>query len=129
MPIKSNEPLDPLFDELCSLTKMTSAEEIRDASLNVTKVKVMKGLHRKPYRGSKFKISTLGSVSAGAGSLLKRLRSSKVSSKARDHNETSPIDNKGGKRAENALVDNSINKEILSQGEELKIVSFMKILL
>nr|GEU37378.1 uncharacterized mitochondrial protein AtMg00810-like [Tanacetum cinerariifolium] len=44
--VESNEPHDPLFDELYSLTKMTSAEEIRDASLNVTKIKVMKGLHR-----------------------------------------------------------------------------------
>nr|GFC51602.1 hypothetical protein [Tanacetum cinerariifolium] len=46
MPIESNEPPGPLFDELCSLTKMTSANEIRDASLNVTKVKVMKRMHR-----------------------------------------------------------------------------------
>nr|GFD07148.1 RNA-directed DNA polymerase, eukaryota, reverse transcriptase zinc-binding domain protein [Tanacetum cinerariifolium] len=89
---------------------MTSAKEIRDASLNATKVKVMKGLHRKPYRGSKIKVSTPGFVSAGAGSLLKRLRSSKVSGKARDRNETSPINNRGGKRAENSHVDDSIYK-------------------
>nr|GFD03931.1 hypothetical protein [Tanacetum cinerariifolium] len=79
MPIESNEPPDPLFDELCSLTKMTSAEEIRDASLNVTKVK-------------------------------KRLRSSKVFGKACGRNDTSLVDNRGGKRAENAPVDNLINK-------------------
>nr|GFB79239.1 hypothetical protein [Tanacetum cinerariifolium] len=46
MPSKLNDPLDPLLDELYSLTKMTSAKEIRDASLNATKVKVMKGVVR-----------------------------------------------------------------------------------
>nr|GFC51421.1 hypothetical protein [Tanacetum cinerariifolium] len=34
---ESNDPPDPLLDELYSLTKMTSAKEIRDASLNATK--------------------------------------------------------------------------------------------
>nr|GFC04229.1 hypothetical protein [Tanacetum cinerariifolium] len=38
MPIESNKPPDPLFDELCTLTKMTSAEDIRDASLKETKI-------------------------------------------------------------------------------------------
>ncbi|GKD45057.1 hypothetical protein Tco_1269702 [Tanacetum coccineum] len=51
MPIDSNKPRDPLFDEFCELTKMTSAEEICNASFNDTKVKVVKGKHRKPFRG------------------------------------------------------------------------------
>nr|GFC88761.1 hypothetical protein [Tanacetum cinerariifolium] len=103
MPSKSNDPPDPLLDELYSLTKMTSGEEIRDASLNATKVKVMKGLHRKPYRGSKIK----------------------VSSKERDRNETSPVDNRGGKRAENSHVDDSINK-VLSDLESGSLDSHLK---
>nr|GEX43738.1 hypothetical protein [Tanacetum cinerariifolium] len=106
---------------------MTLAKEIHDASLNVTKVKVMKGLHRKPYRGSKIKVSTPGSVSAGAGSLLKHLRSSMVSGKACDRNETSSIDNKGGKRAKNSHVDNSINK-VLSDLESGSLDSHLKFL-
>nr|GFB17204.1 RNA-directed DNA polymerase, eukaryota, reverse transcriptase zinc-binding domain protein [Tanacetum cinerariifolium] len=100
-------------------------KEIRDDSLNATKVKVMKGLHRKSYRGSKIKVSTPGSVSAGAGSLLKRLRSSKVSGKARDRNETSPLDNRGGKRAENSHVDDLINK-VLSDLESGSLNSHLK---
>ncbi|GKG51045.1 hypothetical protein Tco_0539169, partial [Tanacetum coccineum] len=80
MPIDSNKPPGPLFDEFCELIKMTSAEEICNASFNDTKVKVVKGKHRKPFRG--VKISTPGS--AGAGSILKRLCSAKVSGRARD---------------------------------------------
>nr|GEX75883.1 hypothetical protein [Tanacetum cinerariifolium] len=125
MPSESNNPPDPLLDELYSLTKMTSAEEIRDASLKVTKVIVMKGLHRKLYRGSKIKVSTPGSMSVGAGSLLKRLQSSKVTGKAHDRNETSPIDNRGGKRAENSHVDNLINK-VLFDLESSSLDSHLK---
>ncbi|GJV29410.1 hypothetical protein Tco_1385858 [Tanacetum coccineum] len=66
---------------------MTSSDEIRDASLNDTKVKVMKGRHRKPLKGVKTKVSTPGS--AGAGSVLRRLRTSKVAGKARDRAEVS----------------------------------------
>nr|GEX35131.1 hypothetical protein [Tanacetum cinerariifolium] len=50
MPIESNNPPDPLFEELCFLTKMTLAEDIRDASLNEMKVEVVKGKFRKPHR-------------------------------------------------------------------------------
>ncbi|GKG23028.1 hypothetical protein Tco_0388331, partial [Tanacetum coccineum] len=77
MPIELNKPPDPLLEEFCELTKMTSAEEICNASFNDTKVKVMKVKHRKPHRG--VKISTPGS--AGAGSLLRHLRSAKVAGK------------------------------------------------
>ncbi|GJX06053.1 hypothetical protein Tco_0193985 [Tanacetum coccineum] len=62
MPIESNEPPDPPFDELYTLTKMMSSDEIRDASLNDTKVKVMKGRHHKPLKGVKTKVSTPGSA-------------------------------------------------------------------
>ncbi|GKB36419.1 putative reverse transcriptase domain-containing protein [Tanacetum coccineum] len=85
MPIESNEPPDPPFDELYTLTKMMSSDEIRDASLNDTKVKVMKGRHHKPLKGVKTKVSTPGS--AGAGSVFRRLRTSKVAGKAHDRVE------------------------------------------
>nr|GFD09373.1 hypothetical protein [Tanacetum cinerariifolium] len=42
MPILSNESPDPPFDELCSLTKVTSAEDLCAASFNDMKVKVTK---------------------------------------------------------------------------------------
>nr|GEY83612.1 hypothetical protein [Tanacetum cinerariifolium] len=87
MPIISNEPPDPPFDELCDLTKVTSAEDMCIALFNDTKVKVMKVKHRKPLRGGK--VSTTGFV--GTGSVLRRLRSAKSSGKARDRNEDSSV--------------------------------------
>nr|GEX55003.1 hypothetical protein [Tanacetum cinerariifolium] len=86
MPIESNKPPNPLLDELWKLTKMTSADDIRDASLKETKVKVVMGKLRKPSRG--IKISTPGS--AGAGSILRRVRSAKVSGRARERVDRSP---------------------------------------
>nr|GEV68452.1 hypothetical protein [Tanacetum cinerariifolium] len=86
MPILSNEPPDPPFDELCNLTKVTSTEDLCVASFNDTKVKVMKVKHHKPLRG--VKVSTPGST--GVGSVLRRLHSAKSIGKARDRNEDSP---------------------------------------
>ncbi|GJU33654.1 hypothetical protein Tco_1182008 [Tanacetum coccineum] len=124
MPIESNEPPDLLFDELCSLTKMTSSEEIRDASLNVTKVKVMKGTHRKPYRGSKIKVSTPGS--AGASSVLRRLRSAKVAGKAHGRADGYPSDNRGGKRVVFTPMNDEISK-VLSDVKSGVLNSNLKI--
>ncbi|GKC09511.1 RNA-directed DNA polymerase, eukaryota, reverse transcriptase zinc-binding domain protein [Tanacetum coccineum] len=59
---------------------MTSAEEMYNALFNKTKVEVVKGKPLKPRRG--IKVSTLGF--AGAGLMLRRLRSVKVSGKAHD---------------------------------------------
>ncbi|GJW33358.1 hypothetical protein Tco_0053390 [Tanacetum coccineum] len=106
MPIESNKPPVPLFDELCSLTNMTSVEEIREASLKDTKVKVVKGKHRKPHRG--IRVSTPGS--AGAGSILRHLRSAKASGKAQDRAEDSPGDNRGGKRVVSTPMNDELSK-------------------
>nr|GEW54287.1 hypothetical protein [Tanacetum cinerariifolium] len=106
MPIESNKPPDPLLDELCTLTKMTSADDIRDASLKETKVKVVMGKLRKPSRG--IKISTPGS--AGAGSILRRVRSAKVSGRARERLDRSPVDFRGGKRASAAPANDEISQ-------------------
>nr|GFB23514.1 hypothetical protein [Tanacetum cinerariifolium] len=68
---------DPITDEagpsydLDILSEMTSADDIRDASLKETKVMVVKGKLCKPFRG--IKVSTSGSASAG--SILRRLSS------------------------------------------------------
>nr|GFC68567.1 hypothetical protein [Tanacetum cinerariifolium] len=67
MPIESNEPPDSLFD------KMTSADNIIHSSLNGNNDKAVKFKNCKPHRG--IKVSTPGS--AGAGSVLRRLRSAK----------------------------------------------------
>nr|GEX53503.1 hypothetical protein [Tanacetum cinerariifolium] len=60
MPIISNEPPDPPFDELCNLTKMMSAKDLCAALFNGTKVKVMEVKQSKPLRG--VKVSTPGSA-------------------------------------------------------------------
>nr|GEZ77206.1 hypothetical protein [Tanacetum cinerariifolium] len=77
--VKEFMPPNPLVDEFCILTKMTSAEDLCSTSFDDTKVKVMKGKHRKAHRS--IKISTPGS--ARAGSVLRRLRSDKIAGKAR----------------------------------------------
>nr|GFD11745.1 hypothetical protein [Tanacetum cinerariifolium] len=71
---------------------MTSAEDLCSASFDDTKVKVMKGKHRKAYRS--IKVSTPSS--AGVRSILRRLRSDKIDGKARVRAEGSPHDDKGG---------------------------------
>ncbi|GKF11173.1 hypothetical protein Tco_0049099, partial [Tanacetum coccineum] len=106
MPTDSNKPPDPLFDEICNLTKMTSADEFSNTSFNDTMVKIVKGKPRKPHRG--IKVSTPGS--AGAGSVLRRLRSAKVSGKARGRVDESPVDNRGGKRSSSTSVVDEVNR-------------------
>nr|GEU46701.1 hypothetical protein [Tanacetum cinerariifolium] len=86
MPIESNKPPDSQFD------KMTSADNIVHSSLNGNNDKAVKFKNHKPHRG--IKVST--PVSAGAGSVLRRLHSAKVSGKARGRADESPGDNKGG---------------------------------
>ncbi|GKA58553.1 hypothetical protein Tco_0757741 [Tanacetum coccineum] len=122
MPFVSNEPPDPPFDEFCNPSLMTSAEVSCEASLNDSKVKVMKGSNRKAHRGVKIKISTPGS--AGAGSVLRRLRTSKVAGKARDRAEGSPGDNRGGKRVSTPM-NNEIN-EVLTDLNSGKLNSNLK---
>ncbi|GKB52413.1 hypothetical protein Tco_0903166 [Tanacetum coccineum] len=85
---------------------MTSADEIREASLKDMKVKVVKGKPRKPHRG--VKVSTPGS--AGAGSVLRRTRSAKVFGKTHVRAEESLDDNRGGKRAANSPMNDEIRK-------------------
>ncbi|GKA60071.1 hypothetical protein Tco_0759384 [Tanacetum coccineum] len=90
---------------------MTSAEEICEASLKDTKVKVIKGKSRKPHRG--IKVSTPSST--GAGSVLRRTRSAKVSGKARGRAEESLVDNRGCKRNSTTL-NPKINKVLSDIG-------------
>ncbi|GKC44244.1 putative reverse transcriptase domain-containing protein [Tanacetum coccineum] len=89
---------------------MTSLEDVCFDVVKDTKVKVMKSKVRKPHKGKRIKVSTLGSSSAGAGSMLKKLRSFKISGKARDRAESSPSDNKGGKRVVSSSENDVIHK-------------------
>nr|GEU87601.1 hypothetical protein [Tanacetum cinerariifolium] len=94
---------NPPFD------KMTSADDIVHSSLNGYKDKVGKNKNRKPYRG--IKVSTTGL--AGAGFVLRHLRSAKVTRKARGRADESPDDNRGRKRATNSHWNDEIS-EVLS---------------
>nr|GEV44937.1 hypothetical protein CTI12_AA196540 [Tanacetum cinerariifolium] len=68
------------------------------------KAKGMRGGPRKPHKGIKIEVSTQGYFPAGAGSMLKRLCSSKVVGKARDRVESSPVDNRGGRKTSNEHI-------------------------
>nr|GEV19294.1 hypothetical protein [Tanacetum cinerariifolium] len=70
-------------------------------------------------------VATLGSASASAGSVLKCLRSSKISGKARDRVESSPYDNRGGKRVVSSPVNNVIDK-VLSELKSGSINNHLK---
>ncbi|GKA68672.1 hypothetical protein Tco_0768589 [Tanacetum coccineum] len=113
MSIDNNKPPDPIVEEFRILTKMTSSDDVHLVSSNVFRAKAVKGKLHKPRRGSTIKVSTPGSNSAGAGSLLKRLRSAKVSGKARDRAESSPFDDRGGKRVV-SNPENDVIKKVLS---------------
>ncbi|GKB63683.1 hypothetical protein Tco_0919869 [Tanacetum coccineum] len=89
---------------------MTSAEEIHNASLIDTKVKVVKGKHMKPHRG--IKVFTPGSASAD--SVLRRLRSAKVTGKARDRVKDTPGDNRGRKRVVSTPMNDEINSSVMN---------------
>nr|GFB86780.1 hypothetical protein [Tanacetum cinerariifolium] len=67
---------------------MTSADDIRDASLKETKVKVVKGKLCKPFRG--IKVSTSGSASAG--SILRRLSMDNATLKSAPKSSSSTAD-------------------------------------
>ncbi|GKC45042.1 hypothetical protein Tco_1062764 [Tanacetum coccineum] len=113
MSIDNNKPPDPIVEEFRILTKMTSSDDVHLVSSNIFRAKAVKGKLHKPRRGSTIKVSTPGSNSAGAGSLLKRLRSAKVSGKARDRAESSPLDDRGGKRVV-SNPENDVIKKVLS---------------
>ncbi|GJZ25328.1 RNA-directed DNA polymerase, eukaryota, reverse transcriptase zinc-binding domain protein [Tanacetum coccineum] len=123
MSIDNNKPPDPIVEEFRILTKMTSSDDVRLEPLNDTKVEVVKGKLRKPHRGSRIKVSTPGSSSAGAGSMLKRLRSAKISGKARVRVDSSPLDNRGGKRVVSSPK-NDVIKKVLSDVRSSAIDNF-----
>nr|GEY62154.1 hypothetical protein [Tanacetum cinerariifolium] len=80
---------------------------------NDTILKVVKGKLRKPYRGGRIKVSTPSSSSDGAGHMLTRLRSAKISGKARVRVDSSPLDNRGGRRVVSS-PENDVIKKVLS---------------
>ncbi|GKG03860.1 hypothetical protein Tco_0314247, partial [Tanacetum coccineum] len=83
MSIDNNKPPDPIVEEFHILTKMTSSDDVRIVSPSVVRAKAGRGKLHKLRRGNTIKVSTSSSSSAGAGSMLKKLRSAKILGKAR----------------------------------------------
>ncbi|PWA71325.1 RNA-directed DNA polymerase, eukaryota, Reverse transcriptase zinc-binding domain protein [Artemisia annua] len=109
MPIENTKPPDPLISEFCELTGMDPLN-IRLAGANDSFPKGKEGKAKRHRHGIKVKISTPGSASAGADARLKSLRSSKVFGKPRKRVDSSPIDNRGGKRVICASAEDEIGK-------------------
>nr|GEV95019.1 hypothetical protein [Tanacetum cinerariifolium] len=104
---------------------MTLPDDIRDVPMNEFKAKVGRGRPRKSTNGAKIKVCTPGSTFAGAGAVLKCLRSSKISGKAHDRVESSPIDFRGGKRVVTTPVSNGVDK-VLSDLKSCSINCHLK---
>ncbi|PWA75843.1 hypothetical protein CTI12_AA240690 [Artemisia annua] len=109
MPIDNNKPPDPLIQDFCELTGMSSA----NISHTVLEAPTSKGREGKPRRhrhGIKIKVSTPGSASAGAGSILRNLHSSRLAGKSRKRTNSSPSDVRGGKRTTSGHMSDEISK-------------------
>nr|GEV05021.1 hypothetical protein CTI12_AA325620 [Tanacetum cinerariifolium] len=101
--IENNKPPDPILEEFSTLTGMSS-EGINHKPF----VPTSDGCHPKPsgrpkgdknnVKGVRVKVKSPKSASAGAGAILKRLRSSKMVGKGRSHSGSSPNDVIRGKR-------------------------------
>ncbi|PWA78917.1 hypothetical protein CTI12_AA210590 [Artemisia annua] len=97
MPIENTKTPDPLVAEFCELTGM-SPDKIHHSKPSVPLSKMKEGKARRHRHGIKLKVSSPGSTSVGAGSILRNLRSLRTTGKSRKRNESSPIDTRGGKR-------------------------------
>ncbi|PWA67234.1 hypothetical protein CTI12_AA318980 [Artemisia annua] len=87
-----------------------SPENICLAGAGVSASKGKEGKTRRHRHGIKIKVASPGSASVGAGSVLRNLRSSKCSGKHRKRSDSSPMDNRGGKRSSGCNIDvNSSN--------------------
>ncbi|PWA80419.1 hypothetical protein CTI12_AA196540 [Artemisia annua] len=109
MPIDNNKPPDPLIQEFCELTGM-SPTNLSHTVVGVSACRDKEGKPRRHRHGIKIKVSTPGSASAGAGVVLRNLRSSKLAGKSRKCINTSPSDVRGGKRNIVLLVSDEISK-------------------
>ncbi|PWA54700.1 hypothetical protein CTI12_AA432400 [Artemisia annua] len=86
MPLDSPKPPDPILEEFCTLTGMSyeglhHKPILPNADVSLPKSRGRpKGVKNHP-KSNKIKIKSPGSTSAGAGSILKRLRNSKLEGK------------------------------------------------
>jgi hypothetical protein len=81
MPIENNKPPDPLVEEFCELTGMSS-DKVHLSRSSVSLSKMKEGKARRHRHGIKIKVASPGSASIGAGKSRKRI-------------ESCPMDNRG----------------------------------
>ncbi|PWA58130.1 hypothetical protein CTI12_AA396760 [Artemisia annua] len=75
-----------------------SPDKVHLSKSNVPLPKMKEGKARRHRHGIRIKVSSPGSASVGAGSILRNHHLLKTTVKSRKRNESSPIDNKGAKR-------------------------------
>ncbi|PWA92653.1 hypothetical protein CTI12_AA078740 [Artemisia annua] len=110
MPMENNKPPEPLVEEFCELTGL-SPDKVRLSKSGIALPKMKEGKARRHRHGIKIRVSSPGSASVGAGSILRNLRSSMVFGKSIKRNESSPMDSRGGKHVINSLnSDDDISK-------------------
>ncbi|PWA75907.1 hypothetical protein CTI12_AA236950 [Artemisia annua] len=93
MPIDPLKPPDPILEEFCTLTGMSS-EGLKHSAIHRSDSKLSSKPRGRPKgvkNRVKHKVLSPGSASVGAGAILKRLRNSKVEGKGRSRSESSPL--------------------------------------
>ncbi|PWA66587.1 hypothetical protein CTI12_AA325620 [Artemisia annua] len=120
MPLESPKPPDPILKEFCTLTGMCSEGLYHklivpgDGDILPKSRGRPKGAKNRP-KGIKVRVKSPGSASAGAGSILKRLRNSKVEGKGRSRCLSSPSEECKGKRSSNPLPVDEVLSKVLDR--------------
>ncbi|PWA89282.1 hypothetical protein CTI12_AA034600 [Artemisia annua] len=93
MPIEPLKPPDPLIEEFCTLTGMSS-EGLKHVPIDMSsgnKASKPRGRPKGVNNRVNLKSFSPGSASVGAGAIFKRLRNSKVDGRGRSRSESSPM--------------------------------------
>ncbi|GJT88378.1 hypothetical protein Tco_1070095 [Tanacetum coccineum] len=117
MPVDSNKPPNPILEEFCTLTGISSSNIshkpfVPNSDDGQPKARGRPKGVKNHIKSVKIKVQSSGSASAGAGAILKRLRNSKTVGKGRSRSESSLLDESNGKRSNscNNPVDEVLSK-------------------
>ncbi|GKE00356.1 hypothetical protein Tco_1388339 [Tanacetum coccineum] len=115
--VDSNKPPDPILEEFCTLTRMSSSNIshkpfVPNSDVSQPKPRGRPKGVKNHIKSVKIKVQSPGSASAGAGAILKRLHNSKMVGKGRSRSESSPLNESNGKCSNscNNLVDEVLSK-------------------
>ncbi|GJW43070.1 hypothetical protein Tco_0071869 [Tanacetum coccineum] len=109
MPVESNKSPDPILEEFCTITGMSSSNVTNKPfvpsreSIHPRSRGRPRGVKNLP-KSVKIKVQSSGSASARARTILKRLRNSKIVDKGRSHSEFSTGDESYGKHSNSCSV-------------------------